>query len=79
MVGFNCFPGQFQMNVGVSTLGFGADATSGVVSQVAIDLSVDGTELMQESVALKATTTEPNGPGCGRCTTAAASISLEGG
>ena len=78
-VGFNCFPGQFEMHAVVSAHGFGADAKSGVVSEVALDLSVDGTELMQESVSPKATTAEPNGPGCGTCTTAAVTISVAGG
>jgi hypothetical protein len=75
----SCLAGQFQMTVVIATQGFGASFASGVASQVAIDLSVDGRELSHETIAPTVKTTEPNGPGCGMCTNASATLSVAGG
>ncbi|MDP9001434.1 MAG: hypothetical protein M3O46_15140 [Myxococcota bacterium] len=74
----NCIAGQFQMTVSVLPHGFGTDAASGLASQVSIDLSVDGRALVNETIAPKATTTEPSGAGCGTCTNASATVSVAG-
>jgi len=75
----NCFPGQFEMIVVIAAHGRGANYVSGIASQVAIDLSVDGKELSHEWIAPTVKTTEPNGPGCGMCTNASATLSVTGG
>jgi hypothetical protein len=62
-------PGHFQMTVGIQ----------GLPTEVGLALSLDGTTLMSESIAPKSTTTEPNGEGCGTCTNASATVSVEGG
>jgi hypothetical protein len=75
----NCLAGQFQMAVTVSPQGFGPDASSAIASQIAIDLSLDGTELIDETIRPTTKTTEPNGAGCGTCTNASATLSIAGG
>jgi hypothetical protein len=75
----NCLAGQFQMYVVISPHESGANIASGVASQVAIDLSVDGMELDHETIAPAVKTTEPRGPGCGTCTNASATLSVAGG
>jgi hypothetical protein len=57
----------------------GSDAQPHVASQVGLDLSVDGISVTSVTIAPKATTTEPNGPGCGTCTNASETISVVGG
>jgi hypothetical protein len=77
----NCLPGQFtmQLTIGTPFGPFEAGVEPHVVGMLALDLSVEGTELLHESVAPKATTTEPNGAGCGTCTNATATLPLAGG
>ncbi len=62
-------PGRFQMNLGIA----------GMPAQVGVDLTVDGTELINETIAPTQTTTQPNGVGCGTCTNASATLSIAGG
>lgn len=78
--GMSCapIPGHFQMKVVISS-GTGSDASAHVAAQVALDLSVDGKALANKTIAPKATTTEPNGQGCGMCTNASATLSVAGG
>jgi len=48
-------------------------------AQLGLDLSLNGNELMKETIAPAQTTTEPNGVGCGTCTNASATLSIAGG
>ena len=52
---------------------------AGMPAQVGVDLTVDGTELINETIAPTQTTTQPNGVGCGTCTNASATLSVAGG
>jgi hypothetical protein len=52
---------------------------NGMPAQLGLDLSLNGSELMEETIAPKQTTTEPNGAGCGTCTNASATLSIAGG
>jgi hypothetical protein len=63
----NCLPGQFQI-----------DVVSPLLTQVGLDLEVDGRTLMNETITPTAATTEPNGAGCGMCTNASATVSIAG-
>jgi hypothetical protein len=74
----NCLAGQFQMQVVASPAG-GPDAQPHVAAQVGLDLSVDGRSVTSVTIAPKATTTEPNGAGCGTCTNASTTIPIAGG
>lgn len=62
-------PGHFQMTLVILNL----------PPQVALSLSLDGNAVVSETIAPKATTDEPNGAGCGTCTTATATVSVAGG
>jgi hypothetical protein len=80
--GTSCTPvaGRFQMVLATGTsFGLEGDAQPHVVEQLALDLSLDGNELMNETIAPTSTTTEPNGAGCGTCTNASATVSIAGG
>jgi hypothetical protein len=69
--GGSCAPiaGQFQMTVTVD----------GLPADIGLDLSANGKLLVSETVAPASTTTEPNGPGCGTCTIASATVSIAAG
>jgi hypothetical protein len=54
---------------------FGPDA-SPMPTQVGLDLSVNGSALLSESVAITQTTSEPNGVGCGEVTRGSATVSI---
>jgi hypothetical protein len=45
-------------------------------TEVGVNLALDGNAVISETIAPKATTTEPNGVGCGTCTNASATISV---
>jgi hypothetical protein len=62
-------PGRFQIVLGIN----------GTPAQLGLDLSLEGNELMKETIAPTQTTTEPNGAGCGTCTNASATLSIAGG
>ncbi len=74
----SCLPGQFTMELTMGTpFGpFEAGVQPHVVGMLGLALSLDGAELVNETIAPKATTTEPNGSGCGTCTNASATLSL---
>jgi hypothetical protein len=81
--GMSCtpIPGRFQTTLKIGT-GFGStvsDAQPHVVGQLGLNLSLDGNNLLNETIAPKQTTTEPNGAGCGTCTNASATLSIAGG
>jgi hypothetical protein len=69
--GMSCtpIPGRFQMVLVIQ----------GLPTQVGLNLSVDGNSLMNQTIAPKSTTTQPNGAGCGTCTNGSATLSLPGG
>jgi hypothetical protein len=48
----------------------------GLPAEVGLDLSVNGNDVMNETIAPNVTTTEPNGAGCGTCSNATASLSI---
>jgi hypothetical protein len=62
-------PGRFQIKMVVQSLS----------AQLGLDFSLDGRELLKETIAPTPTTTEPNGSGCGECTNGSATLSLGGG
>ncbi len=62
-------PGHFQMTVVIQ----------GLPTEVGLTLSLDGNAVVSETIAPKASTNEPNGAGCGTCTTATATVSVAGG
>jgi hypothetical protein len=66
--GMSCTPiaGHFQMTLVIQ----------GVPAEVGLDLSVDGNEVMNETIAPNVMTTEPNGAGCGTCSNASAALSI---
>jgi hypothetical protein len=61
-------PGQFELAITIPTL----------ASHVALNLSTGGKPLLVETLTPQATTTEPNGKGCGTCTNASAMASTAG-
>jgi len=70
----DCIPGHFTMALTIGK-GFGfiaSDAEPHVVGQLGLNLSVDGTALMNETIAPKATTT--GSAACGMCTNASATL-----
>jgi hypothetical protein len=77
---FDCSSDRFTiaLTIGVPS-GFVGDAQPHVVGQLSLDLSLDGSTLMNETIAPTQTTTEPNGAGCGTCTNASATLSIAGG
>lgn len=66
--GMTCTPvaGHFQMQL----------TLQGLPAQVPVDITVDGQSVMSETITPTATTTEPNGQGCGTCTNASATASI---
>jgi hypothetical protein len=62
-------PGHFQMTVVIQ----------GLPTEVGLNLSLDGNAVTSETIAPKASTDEPNGAGCGTCTSASATVSVAGG
>ena len=58
---------------------FGADAQPPFAEPVSLDLSVDGTTLLNETISPMAPTPEPNGTGCDTCTNASDTLMLSGG
>jgi len=75
--GMGCtpMPGRFQMILNIAPRS-GADGAPVVVRQVALDLSVDGKTLLNTAIAPTATTADPDGPGCGTCTNASATLTV---
>ena len=69
----DCLSGQYTMQVAISP-DWSPDAQPRTASQVALDLSVDGRSITNTSVAPQASTTEPDGVGCGTCTNASATV-----
>ena len=51
----------------------------GLPTQVGLNLSLDGKAVMNETIAPRSITTEPNGAGCGTCTHGSATVSVAGG
>jgi hypothetical protein len=66
--GMSCTPvvGHFQMMLTIQ----------GLPAQISVNVAVDGKVLLSDTVAATATTTEPNGPGCGTCANASATVSV---
>ncbi len=62
-------PGRFQMNLNVQ----------GIPTEIGLSLSLEGHPLTSETIVPMVTTTQPNGEGCGTCTSASATISVAGG
>jgi hypothetical protein len=56
----------------------GSRTIDSLPSHVALDLSVGGKSLVNATLTPQATTTEPNGQGCGMCTNASATASTSG-
>ena len=73
----DCIAGHFTMQLVIGDQ-LGADAQPPFAEQVSLDLSVDGTTLLNETISPMATTTEPNGTGCGTCTNASDTLMLSG-
>jgi len=69
----DCLSGQYTMQVTIQPA-FGTNVQPHLPSQVAVDLSVGGQSIMNATVAPQATTTEPNGVGCGTCTNGSATV-----
>ena len=65
----NPIPGRFHIVLGINEM----------PAQLGLDLSLNGKELINETIAPTQTTTEPNGAGCGTCTNASATLSIAGG
>jgi hypothetical protein len=74
----DCIAGHFTMQLVIGAQ-LGADAQPPFAEPVSLDLSVDGTTLLNETISPMATTTEPNGTGCGTCTNASDTLMLSGG
>jgi len=73
----DCLAGRFTMALTFgSPRGFEVPDAH-VVGQLGLNLSVDGNELMSETIAPKATTT--GSAACGFCTNASATLSIGGG
>jgi hypothetical protein len=74
----DCVAGQFTMvlTIGTPFGPFEAGAQPHVVGMLALALSLGPTQLINETIAAMATTTQPNGEGCGTCTNASANLSL---
>jgi hypothetical protein len=73
-----CVPGEFQMAVVISP-NYGLATPPHVAAEVALDLSVNGKNLLSTTIAPTSVTTEPAGRGCGTCTNASATVSVAGG
>jgi len=74
-------PGRFQMTLKIGA-GLGFAPSYGqplLVERLGLNLSLEGNELMDVTIAPARTTTEPNGAGCGACTNASATLSIAGG
>ena len=69
----DCLSGLYTMQVDLSP-SFGPVVQPRLASEVAVDLSVDGRSILSARVSPQATTTEPNGAGCGTCTNGSATI-----
>ena len=69
--GNSCTPvaGHFEMILTIQ----------GLPSQVALDLSVEGTSVLSETIAPQSTATQPNGEGCGTCVNASAKVLVAAG
>ncbi len=74
----DCIAGHFTMQLVIGNP-WGADARPPFAEPVSLDLSVDGTTLLNKTISPMATTTEPNGAGCGTCTNASDTLMLSGG
>jgi hypothetical protein len=69
--GMSCtpIPGHFQMTLVIN----------GLPAEVGLSLSLDGNAVVNETIAPKSSTNEPNGAGCGTCTNASGTVSVAGG
>ncbi|HLK36458.1 MAG TPA: hypothetical protein VKU41_06865 [Polyangiaceae bacterium] len=76
----SCTPvsGRFRLTFLVAPP-FGADSSPHVAAHVTVNLSVDGKTLADQALAPTATTTEPDGAGCGTCTDAMATVTVAEG
>jgi hypothetical protein len=73
----DCIAGRFTMALTFGgPLGF-AVVDAHVVGQLGLNLSLDGSALMNETIAPKVTTT--GSVACGTCTNGSATLSIEGG
>jgi hypothetical protein len=74
----DCVAGQFTMvlTIGTPFGPFEAGVQPHVVEMLALDLTLGRTQLINETIIPLATTTQPNGEGCGTCTNASATLSL---
>jgi hypothetical protein len=61
-------PGHFQMTLVITSL----------PARLGVELSLGGNTVLSQTIAPKQTTTEPNGAGCGTCTNASATLSVQG-
>jgi hypothetical protein len=69
----SCPPGHFKMTLTIAP--GGPDAQPQVVQQLGLDLSVDGTELLNQAIAPMVTTTASCG---GSCASASATLLISG-
>jgi hypothetical protein len=74
----DCIAGHFTMQLVIGDR-LGADAQPPFAEPVSLDLSVDGTTLLNETISPMATTNGTNGTGCGTCTNASDTLMLSGG
>jgi hypothetical protein len=74
----DCVANQFTMilTIGTPFGPFEAGVQPHVVGMLVLDLSLARTQLINETIAPMATTTQPNGEACGACTNASATLWL---
>jgi hypothetical protein len=70
----NCLAGQYTMTVAIGSL---EDPAASIARQVALAITVGDTNLVDAMVSPVATTTEPDGEGCGTCTNASAMVMVD--
>jgi hypothetical protein len=79
----SCTPGQFTLQLTIVAPSPMGDAQPDIPTMIGMDLSLDGAELVNETIAPMVTTatTQPNGAGCGTCTStnATATVTIENG
>jgi hypothetical protein len=78
--GMSCtpIPGHFRMMFTINPSVSGSSAAS-LPAKVGMNLTVDGKQILNQTVMPMSATTEPNGTGCGTCTNASATVAVMGG
>ena len=74
----NCLAGQFTMQLAIGPY-HGTDAQPPYAQPLSLNLSLQGIELLSETVAPSPVTQEFSGGECGSCTNASETLSISGG